>query len=254
MTSRRGRKRAPNRATSANPPATTSVVPESPGESFPSPTLTTSEIEDDISPPALTSPIKRRFRNESSSLNKLSDEEVWSRSDSDIIAAARGLWRSSVYDHFEVTLRRDTSPLSLIFVFTCKYGSKNHKPIFRPRSRTSEGTSNLNRTAKACDIEMGRQYNQPSATAGIADPDLLAMSTYSPAAHRALILLRCARYARPFNIYADEEYKREVLMLRPDAIIPSPSTLSHDLKVVYLELSKHVKIFFEVILNLSLIT
>ncbi|KAF9530059.1 hypothetical protein CPB83DRAFT_749886, partial [Crepidotus variabilis] len=67
---------------------------------------------------------------------------------------------------------------------------------------------------------------------------------YSPAAHCALMVMQSAKYARPFNSYANEEYKQEVAMLRPGATVPHPSTISRDLKHVYLQMSQHVKNHF----------
>jgi hypothetical protein len=69
---------------------------------------------------------------------------------------------------------------------------------------------------------------------------------YSPAAHRAIIVMRTATSNRPFNFVMDKYYKMEVQLLRPGTIIPSPATVSSDLKLLYLELSKGVKKYFVV--------
>ncbi|KAF8960255.1 hypothetical protein BDZ97DRAFT_1622453, partial [Flammula alnicola] len=106
---------------------------------------------------------------------------------------------------------------------------------------TSEGTSNLVKTMKACLMAMG--HSIPSQFSQDLDA---AMVIYSPAGHRALIALRCAKYSRPFNMVTDDEYVREVMMLRPNTIIPNPSTISRDIKLIYSEMSKHVRSYFRV--------
>ncbi|KAF8218445.1 hypothetical protein L208DRAFT_1351366, partial [Tricholoma matsutake] len=57
-----------------------------------------------------------------------------------------------------------------------------------------------------------------------------------------LIALRCTKNHRPFNSVLDEDYQAEVEMLQPGTIIPSPQMVSHDIKAMYTEMSKHVKI------------
>ncbi|KAJ7442035.1 hypothetical protein FB451DRAFT_944207, partial [Mycena latifolia] len=98
---------------------------------------------------------------------------------------------------------------------------------------TSTGTSNLLKTARECDSDRGAVIVRSSAA-----PE------YSPAAHRAIIAMRTATSHRPFNFINDKYYKMEVEMLRPGAIIPSPSTVSRDLKLLYVELSRNVKSYF----------
>ncbi|KAF8224602.1 hypothetical protein L208DRAFT_1310230, partial [Tricholoma matsutake] len=43
----------------------------------------------------------------------------------------------------------------------------------------------------------------------------------------------------PFNSVLDEDYQAEVEMLQPGTIIPSPQMVSHDIKAMYTEMSKH---------------
>ncbi len=69
---------------------------------------------------------------------------------------------------------------------------------------------------------------------------------YTPAAHRTLIVLRCAKSHRPFNSVADEDYQAEVQMLQPGTILPHPSTVSHDIKAIYLTMSILVRQYFMV--------
>jgi len=159
-----------------------------------------------------------------------------------LIEAAKTAWRSDAYDHYEVTLQRDFhangDPLSISFIFTCHSRPEKHKPLVRPRSKTSEGTSNLVKTMNAC-----------LRAQGLTPKKRLVETTiipYSPANHRALLALRCARSNRPFNIVTDPDYQDEIMMLRLNTIIPNPSMVSRDLKLIYLEMSKHVRRYFEV--------
>ncbi|KAF8232943.1 hypothetical protein L208DRAFT_1205799, partial [Tricholoma matsutake] len=67
---------------------------------------------------------------------------------------------------------------------------------------------------------------------------------YTPAGHRTLIALQSANNHRPFNSVLDEDYQAEVEMLQPGTIIPSPQTVSCDIKAMYTEMSKHVQNYF----------
>ncbi|KAF8145898.1 hypothetical protein K438DRAFT_1526579, partial [Mycena galopus ATCC 62051] len=69
---------------------------------------------------------------------------------------------------------------------------------------------------------------------------------YSPVAHRAIIAMRTATSNRPFNMVTDKYYRMEVLMLRPNTLIPFPSTVSRDVNLLYLEIAKNVKSYFVV--------
>jgi hypothetical protein len=126
----------------------------------------------------------------------------------------------------------------MIFVFTCKNHPTTHEPHERERSKTSAGTSNLKNTAQKCDKEQG-------IVAPLA-PTATYATAYSAAAHRAIIALRCATDHRPFNSVADKYYKMEVELLRPGTKIPAPTTVSLDIKHLYLELSKGVREYFKV--------
>lgn len=160
----------------------------------------------------------------------------------DLPAAAQASWRSQVYDHYTTSIQRnytaDDSPHNITYVFTCKSDPVRHKPHMRPRMRTSEGTTNLQNGLATCNER--NNISQPAVTRpahGVA---------YSTAAHRALLALRCARSSRPSNSVLDEDYRMEVEMLRPGTVIPHPSTISRDINVIYLELSKHVRDYFKV--------
>ena len=128
------------------------------------------------------------------------------------------------------------SPEELVFVFSCNLHSHNHPNQFRARSKTGSGTSNLASTSKACLASQGVIPSNTSSTK--------SSIPYSLANHRALIAMRCAKNARPFNSVYDEDYLNEVEMLRPGTIVPSPSTVSRDINDIYVALSTHVKNYF----------
>jgi hypothetical protein len=162
------------------------------------------------------------------------------------IDAAVKSWKSPVYSHYNVTLRRDVdddneeSPLAMFFVFTCKTDPAQHKPHFRPREKTSEGTANLKLGAEKCNERNGL------VGAALVLDDRSTAPAYSVAAHRALIALRCAKNHRPFNSILDEDYQMEVQMLRPGTILPHPITVSRDIRTIYVEMAKKVRDYFKV--------
>ncbi|KAI5823658.1 hypothetical protein K523DRAFT_286410, partial [Schizophyllum commune Tattone D] len=87
---------------------------------------------------------------------------------------------------------------------------------------TSDGTQALISTAKACDKDRGVDL-------GINGEPI----PYSPTAHRALLALRTATSHRPFQMVRDRFYAMEVQMLRPGTPLPSPATISTDVKRLY---------------------
>ncbi|EIM91656.1 uncharacterized protein STEHIDRAFT_30972, partial [Stereum hirsutum FP-91666 SS1] len=52
---------------------------------------------------------------------------------------------------------------------------------------------------------------------------------YSEAMHRAIISIRCAASKRSFQSLKDPLYLREVHLLRPGTLLPSPQTGQRDL-------------------------
>jgi hypothetical protein len=160
-----------------------------------------------------------------------------------ISEAARLTWRSEVYNHYNITLRRDFDPITnkrtaIMFVFTCKTHPDTHIVQYRPRMKTGEGTNNLRVSQNLCHSRHGEGGSTQQKSASTIP--------YSASAHRALIAMRCAKNHRPFNMVTDEEYLIEVDMLRPGTKPPSPATISRDIGALYLEMSKHVLNYFQV--------
>ncbi|KAF9524139.1 hypothetical protein CPB83DRAFT_774337, partial [Crepidotus variabilis] len=107
---------------------------------------------------------------------------------------------------------------------------------------TSEGTSNLVKSLNICLRAQGITRSGNHNDDHPAPP-------YSPSAHRALIALRSAKSNRPYNSVSDEDYHLEVEMLRAGVSqrLPAPITVSRDVKAIYIEMSKHVAKYFEVL-------
>ena len=154
-------------------------------------------------------------------------------------AAFSGL-KAPAYRHFNISLDRSSDSGELFFVFTCTVDPESHVPHRRSRLKTSSGTKNLNDSVKACDARLG-----------IVSPTLQQSGAghipYSPANHRTLLALRCAKNMRPFNFVSDPLYIAEVNMLRPGTKLPDPTTVSRDVKLLYEQLSMHVSDYFQVI-------
>ncbi|KDR68281.1 hypothetical protein GALMADRAFT_35039, partial [Galerina marginata CBS 339.88] len=102
---------------------------------------------------------------------------------------------------------------------------------------TGEGTSNLVKTRNACLKSQGIAQGPARIKTAVA---------YSPATHRTLLALRCAKNQRPFNSVADEDYLLEVSMLRPNTVVPKPITVSRDINKIYIEMSKLVREYLSV--------
>ncbi|KAJ4497317.1 hypothetical protein C8R41DRAFT_759714, partial [Lentinula lateritia] len=90
---------------------------------------------------------------------------------------------------------------------------------------TGDGTHTLLTKARNCD-----QKRRVPAVLGSIGPLQLS---YSPAAHRTVLVMRCASSFRPFYAVNDHWYQVEVEMLRPGTLIPSAKTLSRDTKLLY---------------------
>ncbi|TEB21370.1 hypothetical protein FA13DRAFT_1829389 [Coprinellus micaceus] len=111
--------------------------------------------------------------------------------------------------------------------------------------QSSHGTSNLHRANNQCSARRG--VPKDSDTAVGAQQDLFqSVSKYTPARHRALIAMRCARSSRPFNMVKDPDYRAEVELLRPGTKIPSPQTVSNDVREIYRKGAQYVKEYFAV--------
>ncbi|KIM37134.1 hypothetical protein M413DRAFT_423594, partial [Hebeloma cylindrosporum] len=67
---------------------------------------------------------------------------------------------------------------------------------------------------------------------------------YSESGHRVLIAMRCAKQSRPINSVLDEDYLREVEMLRPGTKVPHPTTVQRDLIHIYEHASTWVMNYF----------
>lgn len=183
------------------------------------------------------------------------DAEVWETPDDEIIgilshsavsvvltirvAASVKTWKSSVYDHYKTSVARieANDKRYIDFIFTCKFGVPSHGSQRRRRMGSRDGTGNLRKAMLKCP-----KHTQAQLVAGSHSE---ANSTsYSPAAHRVLIALRCATSKWSFNSVSDPLYANEVQMLRPGTKLPSPSTVSCDVTILYEKGSSMVKQYF----------
>lgn len=216
-------------------------------------------------PIALGSPVKRarKATNNYTALYHKSDLEAWQYTDKEIIGmysnlntkiseftnllvnlkdAARAIWRSTVYDHYDISIRRNYDengdPLSMDYCFICRDHPDNHSgPRYRLRMRSDLGTKNLKNEVEKCEIAWGIYSARATST---------PVLEYSPANHRTLIALRCAKNARPINTILDDEYHQEVQMLRPGTVVPHPTTVQRDILNLYTDLSIFVLSYFAV--------
>ncbi|KAG1719768.1 uncharacterized protein EDB91DRAFT_1065342 [Suillus paluster] len=114
--------------------------------------------------------------------------------------------------------------------------------------QNGQGTKNLQRGVDECETRRGVQAGTLDSV-GAQQTLENSVSSYTQAAHRALIALRCAVSKRPFNFVTDPHYIAEVQLLRPGVIIPNPRTVARDVSAIYLEGSKQVKVYFSVRLS-----
>jgi hypothetical protein len=148
---------------------------------------------------------------------------------------ARRSWTSKAYDHFNVSVNRDSASNFLSLRFTCIHALPSCEPINRTRHELGQGTSFLQRRAENCDKASGRSASKSHlAVTPTHQP-------YSEAAHRAILAMRCATSHRPLNMVKDPLYKAVVELLRPGTKIPDPTTLRNDLPLLTQEYSKRVK-------------
>lgn len=109
---------------------------------------------------------------------------------------------------------------------------------------TNHGTTNLLRTAKACD-QRGRR--SPSAIS------LKTVKEYTEARHRLLIALRCCVSKRPFEMVRDKIYALEVDLLSGEhRNLPSPQVVQNDTLTIYDGMSQEVLTYFKVSSLLSI--
>lgn len=161
-----------------------------------------------------------------------------------ILEATTSQWRSTVYDHYKITLHCNLTseglPKLIDLVYECKFGFADHKPLTQHRKKTAEGTSNLKKAADACTATSGQSQSSVSTSTTPNIPRL----QYTYATHRVLIALRCAKNFRPFNMVSDSDYIMEVILLCPGTQTPDPSVISRNIKHIYECMSIHVKDYF----------
>ena len=163
-----------------------------------------------------------------------------------IIDATGTTWRSPVYDHYNTSLERHLDalghPMRLVVRFECKYREPSHSPLLRDRLRTGDGTQNLLVSARACEQRRGvtTDHSPSNPTNGLE---------YSPAAHRAILAIRCARDRRSFDSVVDDLHRQEVELLHPGTRLPCSVTVSNDVRHIYEDASDAVARYIQVCSN-----
>ncbi|CAE6371524.1 unnamed protein product [Rhizoctonia solani] len=179
-------------------------------------------------------------------VNKLSDKQAWSLLDDVIRAAAMSSWTSYIYAHFNVFVERrvdEYGEQTLWFRFECKNDPILHTQ-YRARKDTSSGTHNLIRGADACQLACNAAQSSLASTEEVRE--------FSLARLRTLIALWCTRNHRPFELFRDDLFAAIVHELRPGTTIPDPSTISRDVRSIYINNKESICRYFQQIDHIHL--
>ncbi|KDN44173.1 hypothetical protein RSAG8_05646, partial [Rhizoctonia solani AG-8 WAC10335] len=188
-----------------------------------------------IPPPAVPGRIiQRRPRRPAArvKLNSMNDLEVWDKTDEEICNAALASYKSDVYGHYKMRVRRHTKPDPLgdgtvpdylEYEFHCKTDPNRHPPQYRRRSETHRGTGNLKASLEAC---QARNNENNTSKASASTP-------FSYAMHLAIIVMMCAYHYLPFAGVLHDLVRRHVQLLRPGTSMPDSTTVSRTTRHVY---------------------
>lgn len=219
-------------------------------------------------PPVLSVPVPGEWPSSKKrkGINALSDLAVWNYANHEIIGmfvtiyayansslsssildAARETWRSPAYAHYTVEVHRvfDTTqdpptPYEILFRFVCKDNCEDHPAQYRGRTKTGSGTTTLLDKAKECEARRSGVQVDESKSADSGRP------LYSEARHRAILAIWSAHGRRSFESLTDEFHQMEVEYLRPGTKLPSPVTISRDVKAIHAKYAPKVRDYFQV--------
>jgi hypothetical protein len=148
-------------------------------------------------------------------------------------AAAMAVWRSPVYNHYNLGIQRvhSADPVSgmfipdhIVYTFTCRYDPDNCAMRKRKRKATGAwGTQNLLVSIRRCNQRRGVPDNKVNDQ----------LMNFSQATFRAVLATWCAVSHRPFHTVSDPLFVYMVRLLRPDTWVPTPQTVSSDLIRIY---------------------
>jgi hypothetical protein len=154
------------------------------------------------------------------------------------VAAQMKSWKSQVYSHFKSPPDIFIEKGVVKYRYICKsyvisYSIPFQLIISDPRNpsqtiirvRSDDSTSNLNRHVTRCAGHLPQS--------GQAINDFAHGSTYTKAEFRYLSVVWVSQCHRPFAIVNDEPLQRMFRMLYAKVDIPSPTTLSRDVKEVH---------------------
>ena len=162
-------------------------------------------------------------------------------------------WTSPVYNHYKSPPTIFTDPHGVLkYRFICKayvhrlslslllltYGLYSHPEISVVRARHDVSTSNLNQHEKKCNGV--REANQTSVTS------FTHGSTYSKELLHVYVALWTATSYRPFTIAEDPYFVKIVKMFNPNAVLPSDTTVSKDIREFFQIGRKNLKTFIAV--------
>ncbi|CAE6364772.1 unnamed protein product, partial [Rhizoctonia solani] len=194
--------------------------------------LAMEDIQDALPPPTtlLSSLTESQLR----MISNLPDHQAWAYSDDILIASSLTRQKKGciTYRHFikivERIYRKDSSgslePDYINFWYICRH-QPNRCKSHRQWGKDHNGTSNLRKAIRKCDKERG-----VSDSLAVPSPETIV---FSQLMFRVLLVIWCIVGHRPFHIVTDPLFLDIVHMLRPEAIVPSPHTLSSDLTYIY---------------------
>ncbi|THH18736.1 hypothetical protein EUX98_g8907 [Antrodiella citrinella] len=209
------RSRTASSRASSNPPSIRSSA-------SPSPSAGTSQHQPSNVPTAQSvtdreTEALRRF-NKRYDVTKLSAE--------DILVVQQKKWKSDVYKHFKEPVIVTQDDGTVLYKFVCNVIRPGISPSSVSRVRHDDSTSNLSRHIRIC--------NPKVLAPGTGIEQFAHGSTYNKAHFRFLIALWIARRHRPHAIVSDPELLQLFRMLYAKVEVPSPSTVSRDIREIFL--------------------
>ncbi|THH18573.1 hypothetical protein EUX98_g8934, partial [Antrodiella citrinella] len=139
-------------------------------------------------------------------------------------------WTSAAYKHFhepEIVHTFHKGEEVVQYKFMCKVDDSSSTIQSVMRVCWDDSTSNLRRHIRICDEKCGAKTGQSNIT------DFAQGSTYSKAEFRFVISLWIARRHRPHVIVQDPELLHLFRMLYAKVEVPSPSTVSRDVREIF---------------------
>ncbi|GLB40085.1 putative protein dimerization activity [Lyophyllum shimeji] len=148
--------------------------------------------------------------------------KVATRSDEEVLKAQMESWTSDIYKHFVMPPNIVREGDVVRYIFVCKA----HPSITISCVRYDKSTSNLVRHGDRC-----TSFDSKEACALVA---YVHGSSYTPEKLCMKLALWVSRRSRPFTIIADPELLDIFKDLNANVVVPSPQTVSRDVKEIYM--------------------